>query len=403
MAPMSEIYGRYPVFNIANILFILGVILGAVSQTTNLFIFSRFLTGFAVASNVLNPAIIGDIYVSESRGSGMSLLMLAPLVGGTVGPAIGGVLAEKMGWRTILWLCAGVAILCEVLFFAYLRETYKVTILQRKAARLREEMNDDSLKCAWEVEDGGLRVWWQTMRSSFARPLVVMWSSGVLKVMSFYGGFVFTFYYIMATSLSGILKDNYGFSPSLTGSAFIFFSKSSPLSPSIPLTFSGLGAIGGILVCNKFIDRIYINLGKTHSSTPQPEYRLPFMIVGAVCLPPVIWLYGWAPDSHWPVWLLFMSVGLSGVSLIICSISLSSYIVDAFGLYSASAMTMILLVRCLMGTLLPLAIPPLTEEVGLGYAFLILAAACVAVIPLPIVMMRYGRRWRQKSAFTRDD
>lgn len=87
IAPLSEIFGRYPVYNAANILFIGGIILSALSHDVNLLVFSRFLTGCAVATNVLNPAIVGDMYPSASRGSPMSIVMLAPLIGGAIGPS----------------------------------------------------------------------------------------------------------------------------------------------------------------------------------------------------------------------------------------------------------------------------------------------------------------------------
>jgi len=113
-------------------------------------------------------------------------------------------------------------------------------------------------------------------------------------------------------------------------------------------------------------------------------------------------LYGWVPHARWHVSLLLLAVALIGFFMIMVMVPLSSYIVDAFGIYSASAMTMVLIARCLAGTLLPLAIPPLTEAVGLGYGFLILAAVCLVLIPLPVAVMRYGKSWRQKSAYTRD-
>ncbi|CAL3962281.1 unnamed protein product [Diplocarpon coronariae] len=386
MAPLSEIYGRSPVFNCANIIFTFGVILGALSQSTNLFIFSRFLTGFAVASNVLNPAIIGDIYASEQRGSGMSLVMLAPLIGGTIGPAIGGAMAETLGWRNILWMCAGCAILCEILFFTLLQETYKVTILQRRAVRLRKETKDETLMCAFDSQGGSKELWWPVLRTAILRPVLVIVDSSVLQIMSFYAGFSFTFYYIMATTLPGILQETYGFSPAATGSAFVCFS---------------VGAICGIIVCNLFLDRIYITLSKRSSLPGHPEFRLPLLIVAAFIFPLVTFLYGWVPSMHWPVWLLLLEVGLFGFILIVMSAPVSSYIVDSFGLYSASAMTMVLLTRCTMGTLLPLTIPPLTDALGLGGAFAFLAAFCMFMIPLPIFVMRYGGNWRKKSIYTR--
>jgi MFS family permease len=225
IAPLSEIYGRYPIFIVANMVFILGTVLAALSPTTNLFIFSRFLTGFAVASNVLNPAIIGDIYASESRGSGMSLVMLAPLLGGAIGPAISGTIAESLGWRKILWICAAVAVVCEGLFFTLLRETYKVAILQRRAVRLREETNDDSLKCAWEGEKAGETHGWAALRTAVKRPVHVMVDSSVLQILSLCGGVMFSLYYITATTFPTMLREIYGFSPAMVGLSFLSFSK----------------------------------------------------------------------------------------------------------------------------------------------------------------------------------
>lgn len=120
-------------------------------------------------------------------------------------------------------------------------------------------------------------------------------------------------------------------------------------------------------------------------------------------MPVAIALYGWIPDFHWPIYLLLLSVALMGYLILMIMVSLTSYIVDAFGLYSASAMTIVLIARCLGGTLLPLAIPPLTDALGLGYGFLVVAGICLVLIPLPIVVMRYGPLWRQNSVYTRNE
>lgn len=85
LAPLSELYGRFIVYNVANCFFIVGIVITALSQNISLLIFSRFLTGCAVATNVLNPVIIADMFPSESRGAAMSAVMLAPLIGGVLG------------------------------------------------------------------------------------------------------------------------------------------------------------------------------------------------------------------------------------------------------------------------------------------------------------------------------
>jgi hypothetical protein len=63
------------------------------------------------------------------------------------------------------------------------------------------------------------------LRTSIQRPVVMMLDSSVLQILSIYGGTLFAFYYILATTLPGILAKVYGFSPALTGYSFLAFSK----------------------------------------------------------------------------------------------------------------------------------------------------------------------------------
>ncbi|KAK4541442.1 hypothetical protein LTR36_008043 [Oleoguttula mirabilis] len=388
IAPLSEIYGRYPVFNAANLLFIVGVALAALSQSTGLLIFARFLTGMAVASNVLNPAIVGDIFPTESRGSAMSLMMLAPLIGGAVGPAIAGAIAQSTGWRQIMWMSIILATVCEVCFLTLFRETYQVAILRRRAARLREERQDETLKTAFDGKGGkgAESVIW----TAIARPARVFSSSFVLQILSLYGAVIFSFFYVMSTTLPEILQNEYHMPPALIGSSFLSFS---------------VGSMIGVIVCNTAIDRISTHLqhhGAHADGTPQPENRLPLVILGAFALPLTVTLYGWAASAHWPVSVLILSVALMGFAVTLAIVPVTAYVVDAFGLYAASALTAVLIARCLMSTVLPLATAPLTARLGYGFGFMVLAAVCLVIAPIPVVVMRYGRRWRQASEYTKD-
>lgn len=221
IAPLSEVFGRYPVINAANVVFITATILAALSESTTLFIVSRALTGLAVASNVLNPAIVGDIFIPEQQGSAMSIITLAPLIGGAVGPAISGTIAQSFGWRYVLWMSAILAGACELVFLTCFRETYKVAILQRRAAKLRKETGNASLRSPF---DGPTKSSFKSFRDSIMRPAVVFFSSGILQAISLFGSVVFTYYYIMSTTLADILEELYDMPPALIGSAFIAFS-----------------------------------------------------------------------------------------------------------------------------------------------------------------------------------
>lgn len=225
IAPLSEVYGRYPVMNCANVMFIAFTILACLCQSSTLFITARALTGLAVASNVLNPAIVGDMFISEQRGTAMSIIQLAPLIGGALGPAIAGAVAQSLGWRQTLWMSVALAAACEVVFLTCFRETYKVAILKSKAAKLRKETGNMNLKTAFDTEESGNGKSWQRIWESAMRPVVVFMDSGVLQVLSLFGSFVFTYFYIISTTLPGILQDIYGFTPAATGLAFISFSE----------------------------------------------------------------------------------------------------------------------------------------------------------------------------------
>lgn len=385
IAPLSEIYGRYPVYNIANLLFIFGIILAALSQSVELFVFARFLTGMAVACNVLNPSIVGDIYPTHRRSGGMSLAMFVPLIGGAVGPAMSGVIAERVGWRVILWMSAAVAIMCEVMFFLFYRETYRVTILQQRAARLRSETYKESLKVTFEDDAAASALFRSKLWESIQRPARMMYDSSVMKIMALYGGVIFTWYYILATTLPDILTDVYGFSPALTGYSFLLFSG---------------GAAVGLGLANRYQDRIYLLLAHRNKGRALPEFKLPPIILAGVCLPPTIVLYGLVPANHFSVYLQLCITVLQGCFLLMTSVSLMAYVVDATGNYSASATTIVLTARCLAGTLLPLGVPYLTNGLGLGWGYIVIAGIGVVIVPLPMLVFRYGPVWRRKSIFT---
>ncbi|KAI1109564.1 MFS transporter [Nemania sp. NC0429] len=386
IAPLSEVFGRYPVMNGATILFFLATTLAATSQSTSLFICARALTGLSVASNVLGPAIIGDMFPADQRGSALSLIALAPLIGGSLGPAIGGAIAETIGWRSVLWLSAGLALACELIFLTCFRETYKVAILRQRAARLREETGNPKLRTLYDVKDGQSSL--RKILECAARPAIVLSGSSVLQVISLYGAVMFAYYYVFSTTLPDILQQSYGLSPAATGLAFIVF--------SIGSTFS-------VLCMNALLDKIYIKLRERNNGVGAPEFRLPLVISGSFGLPLCVIAYGWVAQLHLPLPVMLLTTGLFGTTLTIVFLPLNAYVVDAFGLYAASGMTAVIVARCLMSTVLPLAADPLVRKFDWGLGISVLGGIGLVLAPIPILVYTYGSRWRQLSDYTKDD
>lgn len=380
IGPLSEIVGRHKVINVANGCFVLAVVMAACANSVHLMIAARALNGFAVAANVLNPAIIGDIFEPERRGTAISLTLLASMVGGAIGPVIAGAVTETMGWRYVLWIATVLALLCEVAFLVFFRETYKVTILQRKVKDQREGFRQHDRAAALGRADKN-----NSLSTSVLRPLHMILHSGILLSISFYGAYTFTFYYIMVTTLPDVLQDGYGLASAKTGLSFLALS---------------IGSSVSVLICNVLLDRIYVVLKRRYGTPGMPEYRLPLVIVGAFTLPSMIIFYGWAVERHLPLPVILLAVGSVGSLILFAYLPLMSYIVDAFGVYSASALTASIVLRCLAGTFLPLTAKPLIERFNYGWAFTFLGGLAVAFSPIPISLYVYGDRWRARSKYS---
>ncbi len=119
-------------------------------------------------------------------------------------------------------------------------------------------------------------------------------------------------------------------------------------------------------------------------------------------MPIFIAMYGWVPQLRLPLPYSLLSLVLLAFAMIFGFLPITTYVVDAFGLYSASAMTALIVTRCLMGTFIPLAVHPLVEKVGYGYGFTILAGLLLCLVPIPMTVMRYGPKLRQHSQYTRE-
>jgi hypothetical protein len=72
-------------------------------------------------------------------------------------------------------------------------------------------------------EEGKSRT--STVLSSMIRPVIVFSGSFVLQIFSLWGALIFSFFYIMSTTLPDFLADVYGFDEAQRGVAFLSFSK----------------------------------------------------------------------------------------------------------------------------------------------------------------------------------
>lgn len=105
LAPLSEMYGRTPIYHITNILYIGFTVGCAKASSMGMLIGFRLLAGMVGATPLtVGAGTIADLMPQEKRGVTMAVYSLGLLLGPAIGPIIGGFLINAKGWRWVFWL-----------------------------------------------------------------------------------------------------------------------------------------------------------------------------------------------------------------------------------------------------------------------------------------------------------
>lgn len=84
-----------------------------------------------------------------------------------------------------------------------------------------------------------------------------------------------------------------------------------------------------------------------------------------------------------------------GLGIIYIFTPMSTYLLDAYPDYSASAIAASTVLRSLFSAFLPLAGPPMYARLGLGWGNSLLAFIALALGGVPLLFCRYGQGWRE--------
>ena len=142
-APMSETFGRRPIFLINIALFTLMQIPCALAPNIATFITFRFFSGVFGSVSVANGGgSISDMFDAEDRATVLGCYLLGPLLGPTMGPLIGGLIAAELQWRWMFWIFMVISGAVTILCFFLLNETNAVIILWERKAKLESERPD---------------------------------------------------------------------------------------------------------------------------------------------------------------------------------------------------------------------------------------------------------------------
>ncbi|KAF2124054.1 benomyl/methotrexate resistance protein [Dothidotthia symphoricarpi CBS 119687] len=346
LSPLSEFYGRRPIYICSFTFFLIWLIPCAVARNIQTMLVARFLDGLA-GSAFLSVAggTVGDMFGKHELSAPMMIYTAAPFVGPEVGPLIGGFIIENTSWRwcfyvLIIWTGVQLAL---IIFFV--PETYHPVLLRNKAIRLRKETGNQEWIAPIEKLDRSIA---KTVMLSCIRPFELLCLEPMCLNLCILSAILLGILYLFFGAFPLVFQNNHGFSIAQTGLAF-------------------LGLLIGMLMgisTDPIWRKIYGRLVRQREAAggeaggSEPEYRLPSTILGAWVVP--IALFGM-------LWTRFLNTIADPA--------------DQYPLYAASALAANSFARSYFAAAFPLFGVQMYENLGYQWATTLLAFLALAMAP----------------------
>ncbi|KAK6811137.1 hypothetical protein RU639_012986 [Aspergillus parasiticus] len=386
--PLSEHYGRRPIYLVAWSMFLIWTVPSAVAKNVQTIIVSRYFNGFT-GGTFLSVAggTAGDVFSRNQIQAPMALVSSVPFIGPSLGPVLGGFINSHLDWRwtyyiMIIW--SAVLLVCMI-FFA--PETYHPIILRAKARGLRQETGNDRYRAPME---NNTKTWRQILVVSLLRPFQLLFLEPMCLCLDIYSAILLGILYLFFGTFPMVFRTTYEMNLWQGGLTFV-------------------GIIVGMVIAaattpiwSNIRERL-LNNNKKEPGRSEPEYRLPPAIVGGILIPIGLFWFGWTTYSriHWIVPIIGSAV--FGGGLLLAFTGIFTFLVDAYPQYAASALAANGFARCTFAAAFPLFGTQMYDKLGYQWATSLLAFLTVAMMPFPWLFFKYGKALRAKSKFALPD
>ncbi|GES58554.1 MFS transporter [Aspergillus terreus] len=366
--PLSQVYGRRPVFIASSVLFFLFTVATTLAPTLSTYFVFRALTAFQGTSFlVVGSSAIGDIYAPDARATALGWILSGSMVGPAFGPFLGGVVITFRPWRTIFWLLtamAGTAALAIILVFPE-------TLPPSTQHALPGHSLPTKAKALWQ-------------RISPARVIALNVTYPNLLLTGLTAGALVWCQYALLTPIRPILNPR--------------FHLTTPVEAGLFYLAPGAGYLFGNLFGGRWADHV-VAVYVTRRGVRVPEDRLRAGLLPLCVLAPASLLaYGWTLDRRAggipaPVVAMFVQ----GVSQLLALPALNTYCLDVMHAAGRSAEVVAgsYVFRYAFAALATGVALPAIDTMGVGW-FNTLSAlfllVCGGAVWLTAV---YGARWRE--------
>lgn len=385
LGPMSEVYGRVIVLQLANLFFLVFNIGCAVSRNKVQMIVCRFFAGLGGSAPLaVGGGVLSDCFRPEERGKSIAIYSLAPLLGPAIGPIAGGFIAEKTTWRWVFYSTSVADGVIQLMGLFFLRETYGPRLLALRAKHLRKESGDDAYRTEAELQKKTLA---QVLRGALIRPFRLLLTQPIVQCLACYMAYVYGIMYLVLSTFPILWTSPTYYNESIGIGGLNYISL-------------GLGFWCGSQICAPLNDRIYRGLKARSNNMGRPEFRVPLLGVAAILIPAGLFIYGWTAQTHRHWIAPNTGAFLFGTGTIISFQCMQTYMVDTYTRFAASALAASAFLRSIAGFGFPLFAPYMYEALQYGWGNSVLAFIAIAIgIPAPIFLWRFGEALRRKSTY----
>ncbi|KAL5601435.1 hypothetical protein BROUX41_002578 [Berkeleyomyces rouxiae] len=380
--PLSDRYGRRPIF-ISCLSILVGACIGLALCPTNAFwllLLLRCMQAAGCASTVaLSAGVIGDIATPEERGGFYGISNIGPMIAPALAPAIGGVLAQNLGWRSVFWFLVISGSLCIVCIALFYPETAR-NIAGNGSIAL-PPMYRALVPVIGRGRVGTAATSERAPRKAYINPFTIFLYPDVC-IMLLAAGIVYATWYTVTATISSSFQDIYDLSEAEIGLWYI------------PV---GSGMAVSSVITGKIQDWDYKRIkDSTLAGTPFPKElaRLRFTPIYICGFMVAIASWGFCLEYKVPKAALGVISFFVGYGMVCVLNNISTLMIDILHAQSSAATACINLVRCSLAAVFVACIDKMTTQLSYKWSYVLLAGLCFLTFPLLWVSIRVAPKWR---------
>ncbi|RGP77797.1 drug proton antiporter yhk8 [Fusarium longipes] len=390
LAPVSEVHGRYWVFVGSGIIFFLGSLGCAVTESFAGMMVARLITGNGAAVfATLTGGVVSDLYRKEDRNTPMALYSLSIMIGTGLGPLVSGAIVDRLGWRWIFYLqLITIGTATAIIFFLF-QETRSNVLLRKKCLALNamQIKTSHGLSVSFSPSaQENLHVEISMIWRSLAFPLRLLVTESILFWFSVWVSFAWAILYMQFSSIGIVFREVYGFDSTQVGAVYAAVVVGSILSIVMAVIQEPLTRL-------VFPHKIF-------STTP--EQRLLSPCIQSILLP--IGLFWFFISARSDVTWVSPTLAIGSCTMGIYSIYLAvfNYLADTYHGYASSALAAQSLCRNLLGGVFPLLTARMISSLTLKGTGGLLGGLGLVLTAIPWLLYFCGKGIRARSPFAKE-